>query len=275
MRLSINLATRRRPDLLKRTLDTTLANIALPSTTLMVSIDDDDQPSISAAMPYIDRIGVSVKPREDTLGEKYNRVLTVAPADLYLAMVDYAPIITKDFDVKLIEAAQTYKDGYACVVGPFANLSFACIYAVTAKFAEGMEGIFPPYFPYWFIDHWLDDVAQMTGRMVFTNVVSDFWSKRPGTMERREPGWWGTFYDKTYHLRAAHARRIIDAMDETPDRKKGLIANFPRIQQRSAMINEQLRQNNDAWSDPSRDERYERIKHSAMRVLKEVTAKAA
>lgn len=277
MRLSINLATRGRPQLLRNTIERTLGNIALPSTIFMVSVDEDDQASIKVANDYLDRIAVSVMPREDALGEKYNRVLKVAPADVYLAMVDESPIITKDFDAKILEAAQVYPDGYACVVGPLANLSFACLYAVTEKFAGKMGGIFPPYFPYWFIDHWLDDIAQMTGRMVATDVVSDFWSHPTQTIERREPGFWGTFYDRLAPERERIAHSIITApdFDDTPARKQALIRNFARKRQHSAMINNNCRQNDKEWGDPSRDDRYQRIRDNAVRVLDQFAAKAA
>lgn len=276
MRLSCNIATRQRPDLLRQTIETTLRNVSLSATTVMVSVDADDETSAKIANEYLAEIAVSIEPREDSLGEKYNRVLKVAPADIYMPMVDYAPVITKGFDAKVIEAASVYPDGYACVVGPLANLSFACVYAVTHKFAEKTGGIFPPYFPYWFIDHWLDDVARMTDRMVLGHVVTDFWSRRPGTMERREPGFWGTFFDRMAWERERQANAVIDAsdFDETPARKLALKRNFPLFHQRSAMINDNCR-SPQMPSDPSRDERYHRIKGNAVRILETVTAKAA
>lgn len=273
-RLSINICTRERPHLIGETIETTLRNIELPTTTLMVSVDEDDEPTREVAMRYLSHCAVSVLPREDSLGEKFNRVLKVAPADVYLSLVDYAPMTQKGFDKVITDAASVYPDGICAVNGPLANLSFPCWQAVTHKFAERMGGIHPPYFPYWFVDHWLDDLSRMIDRIVYVPVVNDFWSRRPErTLELRDVAFWATFYDKAYPLRRDIALSIINSpeFDETPARKRALPMNFMGIKQRSDMINEICRQNH-AGMEQGRggtapDERYLRIKAHAERVL--------
>src|SRR5262245_65609119 len=121
-----------------------------------------------------------LEPRAFSLGEKYNRILTLAPADVHLVMVDYAPHITEGFDEEILKAASIYSDGYAVIYNWWANLSFPGINAVTAKLAERMGGIYPTLYPYWWIDHHLDDIAQMIGRITFAEVAIDV-SNRPGT----------------------------------------------------------------------------------------------
>ena len=112
----------------------------MPTTTLLVNVDDDDQPSYDAAMKYFPNIAVSRKAREDTLGEKYNRALGIAPADIYVTMVDYAPILTKGFDHRIAEAAAIYPDRLVMVHGHWANLSFPSMQAVTRQLVEAMGG---------------------------------------------------------------------------------------------------------------------------------------
>ena len=268
-RLSINLCTRNRAHLLGETIERTLANISLPTTTLVVSLDDDDHSGRAIAMQYFSHIGVSVLPREDSLGEKYNRILRIAPADVYMVMVDYAPVITPKFDEIVLEAASIYPDGYAVVHGPYANMTFPCIQAVTDKMADKMGGIYPSYFPYWFIDHWLDDIAHMVDRKVFAGAVTEFWERRPGTMERREPGFWATFFDSTYEMRCDIARKIIraDDFDDTPARKRAMEHNWPLTFQHSQLVNNICRDNDKEIGDPTRDARYERIKARAIQLL--------
>lgn len=278
MRLSINICTRERPHLIAETIETTLKNIEQATTCLMISVDDDDEKTRDVAMKYFSNCAVSVLPREDSLGEKYNRVLKVAPADVYLSLVDYAPMTQKGFDTAILEAASVYPDGICAVNGPLANLSFPCWQAVTHKFAEKMGGIHPPYFPYWFVDHWLDDLSKMIDRLVYIPFVNDFWSRRPEkTLELRDVDYWATFYDQTYFLRRDIALSIINSIefDETPGRKRALPMNFMAIKQRSEMINDICRHNH-AGMEQGRggtppDERYLRVKENAARVLQGLT----
>lgn len=282
MRLSINICTRERPHLIKQTIDQTLANISEASTCLMVSVDQDDEATREAVAPYIAGCAVSILPREDSLGEKFNRVMKVAPADVYLSLVDYAPMTVKGFDRQILDAASIYPDGVCAVNGPLANLSFPCWQAVTHKLAVKMGGIHPPYFPYWFVDHWLDDICRMIDRIVWIPVVNDFWSRRPEkTLELRDTDFWASFFDQTSDMRERISRDIINApdFDETPGRKRALLRNFMVVRQRSAMINDICRQNH-AGMAQSRggsppDERYLRIKANAERMLQGLQQKAA
>jgi hypothetical protein len=100
VKLTINIATRGRPELLRMTVERTLPNMKLASTTLMISADSDDQATIDSFRDYPrdERVTFCVGEREDSRGEKYDRALTERPADVYLPAVDCAPILTPGFD---------------------------------------------------------------------------------------------------------------------------------------------------------------------------------
>lgn len=269
MKLTINLATRNRPEALRRTLDMTLANIREPDTTLMVSCDEDDAAGIAVAEQYKDGVMVSIKPREDSLGAKYNRALTAAPADIYLAMVDYAPHVTPGFDTKICEAASLFPDGIGVVYNHMANLSFPVINAVTHGLAKQMGFIYPPYFPYWFVDHWLDDIARMIGRIAVADVTVDT-THRPGTMDRREPGFWSLLFDAGVVIRRECARNIIESAEfqEPAWRKKMLLGSLNLVEERSLMVNQYVRATaSQMGPGPAPDERYARIKAAGAELL--------
>jgi len=274
MSLSIILAARSRPELLRRTVDTTLPNIRDIGTTLLIAVDKDDPETVSVAMQLEadnHRVFASVKPREDSFGAKYNRVLTEAPADVYLPMADYAPHITPGFDTKILEAASLFPDGIGVVYNHMANLSFPDVNGVTAKFAEKMGYLYPPYFPYWFVDHWVDDIAKLIGRISFADVTLDK-SLRPGTHDRREVAWWATFYDAGVVHRRNLARSIVESEDfiEPEWRKKLLLSDYHMlIEGRSKMTNDSARTTH--WGKPPEavDDRYRRIKAVAQGLLRE------
>jgi hypothetical protein len=280
MSLSISLGTRARPGMLARTVEATLPNITHKDTKLVICADDDDEGTLSLQDKLNDpRIIWSILPREDSLGEKFNRVLTAAQADVYLAMVDYGPMVTKGFDEKIIEAAQVYPDGYAvilnhlvCAVDPCQpnNNSFSQINAVTHKLAVKMGGMYPAIFPYWFVDHWLEDMATLIGRKVFVDIVANCTS-RPGTMDRREPAFWGVVFDWLHIERNRLAAEIINLpdFDETAARKAALLRNMPFTNERSFSINSWLRE---LPPGDIQDERYLRIRQKAFELVQGIQA---
>jgi hypothetical protein len=269
--LSIILATRGRPHLLIPTIDQTVANMRNANTQLVVAVDEDDAVTLDAfaARPWSERVILSRLPREDSLGEKYNNRLPVAPADVYLVMVDYRPHITPGFDQKILDAASIFPDGIGIIYNHMSNLLFPEINAVTHRLTELMGGIYPPHYPYWFVDHHLDEIGHMIDRIACADVVTDT-SKRPGTMDCREPGWWCTFFDAQAPARREIAARILDAPDfQMPDWHKRMLRTRWRnmIEEKSKRANDMRRHETRGMGQSNFDERYLRIKMKAMKVL--------
>lgn len=270
MSLTIALATRGRAKILQKTLDRTLPNIKDPLTRVVVLCDEDDvemQPFRNFKYEK-HRVEFSIAPREDSVGAKFNRVLGIAPADCYLVMVDYVAFTTPGFDEKILEAASIFPDGIGVVYNHMANLSFPFMNAVTAGWVEKTGGIYPEIFPYWFVDHWLDDVARMIGRIAFADVdvKGDF---KPPTQGMREPKFWATLFDATTIDRREIAHRIIDSNDfQEPQWRKTLLkTHHPLIEERSMMLNNHVK--GMAALDKSSDVRYLRIRAQAEEIMKE------
>jgi hypothetical protein len=265
MKLTIALATRGRPELLRETIARTLPNVAEQGTTIAVLFDEDDKASAGFLPNIISRhVRYIVAPREDSFGEKFNRAIKIAPADVYMAMGDYVPCVTPGFDTKVLEAASLFPDGIGVVTNHLANLSFPQMQAVTAKWADITGGLYPGWFPYWFVDHWLDDLAKMTDRYAACDIQFDA-SKRPGTQDHREPAFWATVYDAMRYERHEQAERILAAIDEPEWRKQVMRSRFHLVDERSVMINTHVR--GMEAKDTSTDERYERIKAKVMAKL--------
>jgi hypothetical protein len=243
---------------------------------MQVQLDADD-PTLDEAkaklndLPCVldNRVLLNVQERETTIAAKWNRALDV-PGDVYLVAADDDPYCSPGYDTKIIEAAKRFPDGIGMVYGHLANLSFSGAVAPTSKFCELMGGkIFPEYFPYWFVDHWTDDVARIIGRLSFAAVKTD--QSRPGvTQEMREPGWWATWFDAAYLMRRKQAHDIINSPDFVDEswHKQLLLTHHPLIEVRSRMINQNVRQQNaqlSQWAGNLKpDERYNRIKQRAI-----------
>lgn len=267
MSLTIALATRGRPELLRKTLGRTLPNIKRPDTRVAILADADDTSTVEMSRGDWGEIVWSIEEREDSVGAKFNRVLKIAPAQVYMVMVDYVAYVTPGFDQKILDAAELFPDGIGVVYNHMANLSFPFMNAVTSGYVDKTGGIYQEYFPYWFVDHWLDDIARMIGRISYADVEVKM-DVKPPTQGHREPAFWATLYDALTLERRRIARGIIDSPDflETEWRKKILREHHPLIEERSAMLNNMVKTM--AAMDKTTDERYERIRGRAVETMK-------
>ncbi len=274
MKLVVPLPTRGRPALLLATLRTMLRHAVLDTTAVTVQVDADDAATVAAASQCeaIDRrITVDVRPREDTIAGKINRAMAIR-ADAYMVGADDDAPVTPGWDARILEAAARFPDGIAMVYGRMANASFPGKYAPTAKLVELMGFIQPELFPYWFVDHWTDDLARIIGRISFADVASDQ-SAAGKTQEMREPGWWATWFDAAYLVRRRQAHAIIDnpAFDVPPYLKDVLRTHHPLIEYRSRWINDSVRvqaRQLEGWSGLSTaDARYQRVKAKAVAMI--------
>src|SRR6266496_4370343 len=205
MRMSTIVGTRGRPNKLIPSLKVTLANMELPSSRVLVAIDDDDEATLAVIdeLKALDkRVYISVKPREDSRGEKCDRVLTECPADVYMVQHDSAPLITPDWDIKILLKAQLFPDGIGVVNTDMANASFPSSQAVTAKWVKLVGHIYNHEYAYWYIDHELDDLAKMTGRNPFADVSVETREQHDPepqnirTIRLRELHFWTDYFDK-------------------------------------------------------------------------------
>lgn len=276
MKLSIVITTRNRPHLLVPTVRTTMRNLRNKNTSIVVMHDADDTKT-EAVKPQLERMGVKVLtvPRPKSFGTKFNIGCAAEPGDIYLAMVDYAPWITRDFDQKVIEASTIYPDGYSFLLNRRCNLTFPTLNAITHKLYEKMGGFYPEFYPYWFVDHHWLDVAEMTGRAVYVDIDCDRSPRRevpgkPWTTNKRETWLWAILFDALRGEREDQAKALINSpdFDETPARKRALLNNFPRIADYSKIVNGGARQ--DLGGDFTTDAWYEEVRATGLAKLKEV-----
>ena len=279
MKLAISLATRNRPDRVVDTISRSYKNWRCADTRMYVQLDSDD-PSLEETLSKLNNLPCvqdnlvipNVQEREDTVAQKWNRVLD-HEADVYLIAADDDPYVQENYDGLILDAADRFPDQIGIVYGHLANLSFTGAVAPTRRFVELMGGvIFPPLFPYWFVDHWTDDVAKIIGRISFANIRTD--QSQPGiTQEMREPGWWATFFDAAYLMRRKQAHDIIDNHDFICSewQRQILKTHHPLVEVRSRMINQNVRSQSKQLSQWAGnlpfDERYNRVKQRAIALI--------
>jgi len=261
VKLAIGIATRGRPEHARWSAELA-ARYALGDTRIYVLADADDESMTEFRPP--DGVTLDVREREDSVGAKWNRLLALEQADVYMAMCDYRAQCSLGYDLRVMEAASIFPDGIGCVVQHLANLSFPCYQAVTSRMAEVMGHIYVEHFPYWFVDHWLDDICKMSGRFVHARGDTVMKERPTATQEFREPRLWACVFDSLYTEREEICERLFAAMDEPEWRKEQLRMNFPIHHARSRMVNDLAR--GIAFNLPW-DERYKRIRENGVAKL--------
>jgi hypothetical protein len=280
MRLTFIVATRGRPDKFGPTIANTLTKLRDPGSRILLCADADDQPTLDRLydLPKDDRVVISVKDREDSRGEKYDRALTVAPADLYIPGHDCQAIETEGFDRLFIDRAKLFPDGIGVVRSPFVFRGTfpPAVQCLTAKFVEKVGYIYNHDYPFWFIDHEVHDLARMICRYfsVDVSVPADGPSRPANTIRMRDVAFWATYYDLMALERRNKARAIINGSDFlTPEwLKEELRVSYRWIEDDARQINENVRQNAAViearrGSDSPPDEGYLRAKARAEQKL--------
>ena len=102
-----------------------------------------------------------------------------------------------------------------------------------------MGGIYPEYFPYWFVDHWFQEIGKRVGREVFARVWVDCSKKQP-TIGLRDQYFWGQVFGLLTPERETMAEHIMDDMKITSHGRDILRRNWPLLDQWSWLINETL-----------------------------------
>jgi hypothetical protein len=244
--LTIIIGSRGRPDELLSSLRVSLQNIRSPHTKFLVALDEDDETHDIAAgsIPNSPHVIVSVRPREDTRGEKCDRALIEAPAHLYLVGHDCNSFATPGFDEIFLAKARLFPDGIGVVRSPFVGGgSFPPSYqAMTAKWVEKIGYVYSHDYPFWFVDHEVHDIARLVGRYFRVDVQASAHRPRK-TIRMHDVAFWASFYDLMALERRAKARQLINSPDFlTPEwQKADLRVNFDAVEAEGRAINERVR----------------------------------
>ena len=220
---------------------------------------------------------MSVKEREDSRGEKYDRALTEAPADVYLLATDYGAILTPGFDEKILEAASIWPDGIGVVYTNMCDELVPMLQAPTAAYVKQLGYTYNWDYPYWFIDHEMADIAWMIGRISFADVIADQ-RRRPQTTTRlRDLAFWASYYEFTVLERRNKAKGIINSPEfQAPEWLKKQLCNwYPLVESRSRARNGRVIHGAQACEEARGDklppdEGYLRAKAKAERKMQEL-----
>lgn len=192
---------------------------------VLVQVDDDDP----AWMSRSSSVAVLRRPRPPTLGEKLNQLAAEAQGDILLFLANDLAMTTLDWPAKVREAVAKLPNGIgiAYMRDP-THPGHTSYWAMTRRMYDTVGFFSAPYFPYWFVDTWWDEVGILTGIKVEIDAEVASPDGRGGTLSGRpDLGFWCRFFEDTRPMRfrdaflllkAAHGDDYLPAAEETQQR---------------------------------------------------------
>jgi hypothetical protein len=180
---------------------------------ILVSIDDDDpawKNGTNVDLPATNaRVAYTVGPRPKTLGEKLNILAARATGEILTFLANDYVMLTHGWPGIMREAVARLPGGIGV---PFPEDSLhpdhASFPIITRRMYEAGGMFAPPWFPYWYVDTWWDEVGIMLGVRPEIAVEVSAPEGRGKPQGLRDVTFWATFFDKMRPFRARDARGL-------------------------------------------------------------------
>lgn len=279
MKISLLIPSRGRPLELLRTITETDRHIAkAKDTRISVALDLDDAtnpdlPETTAQLTW------HVGEREDSLGAKYNRAARLAPADLYVLGADDNIFTADGWDDQVREQFALFGDGFGFVYFGRLDGTLPTNMAIPHALMERQGFLFPDIWPVWFHDTWIDEIAHMTGRVLWANVPVEEIDGRGKSRGIRDIVHWTAVFDATRPMRQTLSNRLSAEFNQ-PWVQEQLLQRRNVLEAFFASRMQYLRMNATTFErrmsfDAPEDERYIRIKERSREFLPKVQERAA
>ncbi len=226
--ISILIATRARPEILAGVFASLNAHTARKElVSLWLYVDEDDsitrQAIAAKQLPEMDlAVHWHVGPRTACLGDTHDALWAASGEGQLFAAGDTAVgrvvedclgFDTPGWDEVARKAFAAYPDG---VLLAFPHDPMTADTATYPLFGWGwlaeLRRFFPGYFPYWYDDRWVSQVARLAGRYVKLPILLYPFRGRGRTRRMRNLPFWARFFQLMLEERKEDARRLIRAV---------------------------------------------------------------
>ena len=208
MKLSLLIASRGRPVELLRTIAEIDRRVAKPDDlTISVALDSDDgsnPPAPETRSQLVWHIG----DREDSLGAKYNRAARFALAQAYVLGADDNIFTTDGWDELIRQRMLEFPACFGFVYFGRLDGTLPTNMAIPHRLIERQGFMFPEFWPVWFHDTWTDEIAHMTGRILWAQIDVEEIGGRGKSRGVRDVAFWAALFDATRPFRAELATEL-------------------------------------------------------------------
>lgn len=203
--------------------------VVRPDTVVCVGLDADDE-----GIPELPdlRMNViwSIEGREDSLGEKYNRCARLLDGLHLLLWCDDLVVDVDGFDEVVERDAGRWGDGLGFMgygEQPWGDSPMTV--GMTAGMFKELGYFMPPYFPAWYHEVWIDELAKLMGRYHRSNEFTavEKWG-RGNSIGLRDVPYWGRFFFNTRLHRIKEAGRFLEKHESLEVRER-IMHTWPNL----------------------------------------------
>lgn len=212
--ISVLIPERGRPEMLWRLIHSLLETAQGDNRIeILVAIDDDDpawegsNDEINSPARTDPRVFYTIGPRPKTLGEKLNLLAARAKgAALFFLANDYV-MLTDGWPGIIREAVAALPNGMG-VPFPIDSLhpDHASFPIISRRMYEAVNMFAPPWFPYWYVDTWWDEVGILLGVRPQIAIEVSAPEGRGKPQGLRDVTFWATFFHRMRPFRVRDAR---------------------------------------------------------------------
>lgn len=203
--ISILVPTRGRPEKIKRLLESLGQH---KNVEVIVGVDDDDMAMLTAepwaTAPFHK---VITGPRHQTLGALFNTLAAEAKGSWLMAMGDDYVMETEGWPKILLNCGKQmpHNVGVMFARDPL-HPNFPTIFCIHRNTYSKVGYFAAPFFPYWFVDTWWDEIAELTGIKLEMPIDVSCPDGRGETQGLRDFPFWLQVFN------SARPMRVKDAM---------------------------------------------------------------
>lgn len=218
LKISICCPTRGRPENVKRLLGS-ITNTCDQKPEVILYIDEDD--SVDPDIWNSGLVKIIIGPRK-TLSDCWNECAKAATGDILMFAGDDIVFKTKGWDRMVINTFESHPDKFIFVHGDDGHWGnkFGTHGFIHRKWYETVGYLLPPYFVSDYGDTWINDMANLLGRRVFLNFIT----------EHLHPAWGKAEIDQTHKERLERGGKA-DVAKIYAEMRPQLLADVEKIRQ--------------------------------------------
>jgi len=238
-----------------------------------IYIDDDDQETLSLLdrlkkLPF--KVTPCIFPRLGSQGSMVEALIKECNAStgVYLPLPDDYIFGNQGWDSDILDAYWQFPDHYGLFypIDPTVPAGQVTFLFLSAQWVNCLGKLATNFFPYWFDDNWIDEVAQMVQRKLSLTTIMIPPEGRGQTPRMRNLPFWQNYYNCTFDERLKDACKIRQAIWQTDQcgmeaSEKNAAQCFLKLRQSGSASDESLLRMESALS-PNFGEDREKIPNS-------------
>ena len=178
-----------------------------------IACDDDDSETMGycADIKKYMLLGYSAQPRRPTMGDAFNEMAMLMPAEVYVLANDDMLVLSDEWDDVIAEAVE--KTPHGVFWWTAAGKRNVLVPIITEKWRAAQGGLFTSFFPFWYDDLCLAELWVMTtdsdNIILPINIID---KPRTITHRMRELVFWQKVYNASRVLRVTQAQEIAEKL---------------------------------------------------------------